>query len=65
MTEEVYFVEMKEEHIEQSAGVLTRSFLELNDIWKTFAPTYEEIFPVMRGRIIPALKSGWSFVSCF
>jgi hypothetical protein len=31
---------MKEEHIDEAARVLTRSFLELNDIWKTMNPTF-------------------------
>jgi hypothetical protein len=31
---------MKEEHIDEAAAVLTRSFLELNDIWKTHVQTY-------------------------
>lgn len=41
MSEETYFVEMGEEHVDDAAGVLTRSFLELNDIWKVHAPTYD------------------------
>jgi hypothetical protein len=53
---------MGEQHLEQSADVLTRSFLNLNDIWKKYNPTYEQIYPIMRGKILPSLNAGWSFV---
>lgn len=62
LEERVRFVEMNQHHLDGAARVLTRSFLELNDIWKTLKPTYDEVFPIIRGKILPALKSGWSFV---
>lgn len=62
MTSETYITEFKEEHVDQAAGVLTRSFLEMNAIWKEYKPKFEEIFPIMRGKILPAIASGWSFV---
>ena len=40
MQEEVRFVEMREDHLDGAARVLTRSFLELNDIWKEYMPKY-------------------------
>jgi hypothetical protein len=32
---------MKEEHIDEATAVLTRSFLELNDVWRSNPPSYE------------------------
>lgn len=62
MKSETYITELKEEHVDQAAGVLTRSFIELNSIWKEYEPKFEEIFPVIRGKILPAVAPGWSFV---
>jgi hypothetical protein len=54
--------DLRSEHVEEAADVLTRSFLDLNDIWKKYNPTYEQIYPIMRGKILPAIASGWSYV---
>lgn len=65
MTNEVYVAEFMEQHLDQAADVLTRSFLELNTIWKNYLPSYEVIFPIMRGKLLPALGffgQGWSYV---
>jgi hypothetical protein len=62
MLSETYITEFKEEHVDQAAAVLTRSFLELNSIWKKYNPSYEETYPIIRGKILPALASNWSFV---
>lgn len=62
MSESVFVTELTDQHIDQTADVLTRSFLQLNPFWKTYQPKYEEIFPIMRGKLIPALGKGWSYV---
>ena len=62
MRSETYITELKEEHIDQAAGVLTRSFIELNTIWKEHQPKFEEIFPIIRGKVVPSVAAGWSFV---
>jgi hypothetical protein len=62
MTENIAIVELTEKHIEPSADVLTRSFLLLNDIWKNYKPKYEEIYPIMRAKIFPAIGTRWSYV---
>ena len=63
MQSKTYITEFLEEHLEQATDVLTRSFLELNSIWKTHKPKYEDIYPVIRGKILPAISSRWSFVT--
>ena len=50
-----YTTRLQEEHLDQAADVLTRSFLELNSIWKNNLPSYEHIMPIMRGKILPTL----------
>jgi hypothetical protein len=34
----------------------------MNDIWKSFNPQYDEIYSVIRGKIVPSVQHGWSFV---
>ena len=63
MQSKTYITEFLEEHLEQATDVLTRSFLELNNIWKTHKPKYEDIYPFIRGKILPAISSRWSFVT--
>lgn len=65
MQSKTYITEFLEEHLEQATDVLTRSFLELNTIWKTHKPKYEDVYPVIRGKILPALSSRWSFVTFY
>ena len=60
--EKIEIVELKEEHVNQATDVITRSFLGLNDIWKGYNPQYEDVFPVVRGKVIPSVQHGWSFV---
>jgi len=62
MNDNIEVVALKSQHVDQAADVLTRSFLGLNDIWKKYNPTYEQILPIMRGKILPAIMSGWSYV---
>lgn len=62
MADHVAIVELTERHIESSADVLTRSFLLLNDIWKNYKPKYEEIYPIMRAKVLPAIGTRWSYV---
>jgi hypothetical protein len=62
MEERISFTDMREEHLDGAARVLTRAFLELNEIWKVYAPTYDQVYPVIRGKIMPSVKSNWSFV---
>ena len=40
MQSETYITELREEHVDQAAGVLTRSFIELNTIWKDHEPKF-------------------------
>lgn len=42
---------------------MTRSFLNLNEIWKNSQTQYTEIFPVVRGKILPAIHYPYSYVS--
>jgi len=62
MTDHIAIVELSERHVEAAADVLTRSFLVLNPIWKNHKPKYEDIYPILRAKIIPALSSRWSYV---
>lgn len=54
--------ELREEHVDQTADVITRSFLGMNDIWKSYNPQYDDIYPVIRGKILPSVHHGWSFI---
>ena len=62
MNPTVEITTLEEQHIEEAADVLTRSFLKLNPIWKGYNPKYDQIFPVMRGKVFPTIGKGWSFV---
>ncbi len=62
MTSAPTILELQEHHIDEAADVLTRSFLQLNTIWKVYNPKYHQIFPIMRAKIYPSLGKGWSFV---
>jgi hypothetical protein len=33
--------ELREEHVDQTADIISRSFLGMNDIWKSFNPQYD------------------------
>jgi hypothetical protein len=54
--------ELIDNHVDISADLLTRSFLNLNKIWKHYNPKYEEVYPIMRGKILPSLGTGLSYV---
>ena len=49
------FAPLKEHHVDEATAVVTRSFMLLNDIWKAKPAKYEEIFPLLRGKILPAI----------
>ena len=62
MTDRVEIRELTEQHLEQTADVLVRSFLALNSIWKKHNYSYETVYPIIRSKVLPTLASGWSFV---
>ena len=53
--EDIKVVNLKPEHIEVVIDMVVRSFLSLNQFWKE--QKYEEVEPVFRARIQPALSS--------
>ena len=55
ISDQIYITRLQEDGLDQAADVLARSFLELNSIWKSSLPTYEEIVPIMRGKLIPTM----------
>ena len=55
-TSRIYTTRLTEEHLDQAADVLARSFIQLNNIWKSSMPPYEQIVPFMRGRVLPTLS---------
>lgn len=55
-------IELREEQLDQTAHIITRSFLQLNDIWKSRQPQLDEVYPVLRWKILSSLRSGWSYV---
>jgi hypothetical protein len=59
---EISIQRFEEHHVDDAAKVLTRSFLMMNRIWKHYNLSYEQIFPIMRGKLLPTLKQGWSVV---
>ena len=61
--DKVSFTDLKEEHLEDASKVITASFLALNDIWKHMTPSYQDVYPVIRGSIIASVRKGWSFVT--
>lgn len=42
---------MRQDHFDQSASLVSRSFLEMNSIWKRYKSQYEEIIPILRENI--------------
>lgn len=63
MTDRIEVRELTEQHLEQTADVLVRSFLALNSIWKKHGYSYETVYPLIRSKVLPTLASGWSFVT--
>lgn len=63
MSDNVYITEFTEQHLEPATDVLVRSFLTLNDIWKKYNYSYENLYPILRAKLIPSLASRWSFVN--
>ena len=53
--EDIKVVNLKAEHIEAVIDMVVKSFLSLNQFWKE--QKYEEVEPVFRARIQPALSS--------
>lgn len=62
MNSEIYFTELRQEHLDQAAAVFTRNFLKLNQNSNNPSQNFEEVFCTVRKKILPELLSGWSFV---
>lgn len=62
MSEETYITTFKEEHLEEASNVVTRAFLELNPIWKKNGITFEQVYPIIRGKTVPSINTCWSEV---
>jgi len=65
MSDNVYITEFTEQHLEPATDVLVRSFVTLNDIWKKYNYSYENLYPILRAKLIPSLASRWSFVHLY
>jgi predicted transcriptional regulator len=58
----ISIVEFEEKHVEDVAKVLAKSFIALNTTWKHYNLPYEEVYRLMRGKILPSLQSLTTFV---
>lgn len=63
MSDQVCVLELTEQYLEETAALLVRSFLSLNDIWKQYNLAYEQVFPIIRAKLIPTVPGYWSFVT--
>ena len=58
----ISIVEFQERHVVDVARVLAKSFITLNSAWKNSNLSYEEVYRIMRGKVLPALDSLMTFV---
>ena len=52
---QISIVEFQEKHVEDVSRVLAKSFISLNKAWKNSNLSYEEVYRIMRGKVLPAL----------
>jgi len=55
-------VEFQEQHVEDVARILAKSFITLNKAWKNSKLPFTEVCRIMRGKVLPALQSLMTFV---
>jgi hypothetical protein len=48
MTDEYVKKNVSFEYIDEACHILTRSFIETNNIYKWFGARYEEIYPIVK-----------------
>ena len=56
---------MEEKHLEQAARILAKNFILSNPVWKHYNLSYDDIFVIMRGKLLQALAIDQSFVCIY